>query len=151
MYATLTYYTVRLASYEEGAFFTLRAVDQVGPIQTLRDFDQLAREMRIFESFDTSRLLAPVDHVLQETASDRESYRVAVVSFAYDQSGDRKRVAYVQSIPSELLRFFTIGGYMFSPDLDDDDNGDDRESFEDVYLQVDTFEHAYRLATFARA
>ena len=143
MFATLTYYTARVASYDEGAFFTLRAVDQVGPVQTIRDYLDLENELRIFEAFDADS--ETVDHVLQATDDvNPQIYRVAVVAF-----GSSRR-AYMQSIPSELLRFLTIGGYMLSPDLAEDDDGDDRDSFDDVYLQVDTFELAYRLARFAR-
>lgn len=165
MVVTLTYYTARVVEFDEGAFYTLRVSDQVGPAIPLRSYSTLREEMQLFESFDASNGLRDFHPFVQDELSDSEpvdqslslpwstgseSYRVAVLSFALAGGMKPTRRAYLPENSSDLLRFLTVGGYLLSPDLADDDDGSDCDNFEDAYIPCSTFDGDWKFATFAR-
>ncbi len=150
MVVTLTYYTARVVEFDEGAFYTLRVSDQVGPAIPLRSYSTLREEMQLFESFDASNGLRDFHPFVQDELSGSESYRVAVLSFALAGGMKPTRRAYLPENSSDLLRFLTVGGYLLSPDLADDDDGSDCDNFEDAYIPCSTFDGDWKFATFAR-
>jgi|TARA_R100000084_G_scaffold108837_1_gene72756 hypothetical protein len=157
MYATLTYFSARCIRYDEGAFYVLSVVDQVGPKIVLRDYLELETEMHFFERFDIQSDCLEIKNgvigvnrfAYDDMVSDADMYRVAVLEISYrNDNSDVSRIAYLANETSELLRWTTIGGYLLSPGQTDE--RDFSVPFEDMYIEVKTFDRDYKIATFAR-
>ena len=159
MYATLTYFSARCIRYDEGAFYVLSVVDQVGPKILLRDYLELETEMHFFERFDIQSVCSEIKNGVlvprvnrfadEDMVSDADMYRVAVLEISYrNDDSDVSRIAYLANETSELLRWTTIGGYLLSPGQTDEK--DFSVPFEDMYIEVKTFDRDYKIATFAR-